>query len=563
MRLIVSVSSSLLMLLLLVTLLPAQAKGPRCVDITPLDPPISPEFCGCTWGTVLYEGQPVSGATVSLTFNNQTITSTSSLTDTEVVSGTLPFYHFNGLTVTQLLGVIEGDIVTLTATYNNETITQTIRALPEPEENNVEINLVFPWSEYPEYVVANYTQTVVITDQVAWLGGESGIMQLDLSTGMTTSYPLSSIRDIALTADGVWAIGADSVYQWDGAQWMTHDSPLSLPLFKIQSDSMGRIAVAGRNNSSGEVAVWENGSWSSPTQIPSPITELIYDENGELWIATWGNGVYHQRATELIRYTVVDGLPSNKVWSMVRSGHALFFGTEPVQHSVYGNLGGIGRYDLDTTEWTTYTETNGLLPDPLLPNSPMAVQKLTVSADGDIFAQQGTNNLFRFVPPATWEPAPQLLASAEFIAERFAGDAFILPPDQWDIFSTLPPTATINTAEWDQNQLKLVGDAKDYDGSEEMANVVWKSDDTIICYGISCTTTIQPSNIQTHTITVDVQNKIGQWESSAPVVVGPVPTSIMLRQTKITPNAMGWMTLSVLSIYVVGTLSYRLIIRKK
>jgi hypothetical protein len=93
--------------------------GRHCGDVGP--PPPS-DYCGCTWGEVLYRGQPVAGAVITLSFGSGVAT-----TVTHFTALKSPYFDITG----RDLGARRGDLVTLTATFAGQTVTRTIRAWPD------------------------------------------------------------------------------------------------------------------------------------------------------------------------------------------------------------------------------------------------------------------------------------------------------------------------------------------------------------------------------------------------------------------------------------------------
>lgn len=61
---------------------PEMPTGDHCGDVGPL-PIDDPDFCGCTWGEVLFQGQPVPGAAGKLTYRSSFVTGTTRLTPLE------------------------------------------------------------------------------------------------------------------------------------------------------------------------------------------------------------------------------------------------------------------------------------------------------------------------------------------------------------------------------------------------------------------------------------------------------------------------------------------------
>jgi hypothetical protein len=58
---------------------PEMPTGDHCGDVGPL-PIDDPDFCGCTWGEVLFHGQPAPGAAVTLTYGSGFVTGTTRFT---------------------------------------------------------------------------------------------------------------------------------------------------------------------------------------------------------------------------------------------------------------------------------------------------------------------------------------------------------------------------------------------------------------------------------------------------------------------------------------------------
>lgn len=119
--------------------------GEHCGDVGPL-PPYPADWCGCVWGMVYVEGQPVSGITVTLSHAGHNYSMVT-------IEGDEPIFAIDGRWVSATLG----SPMTLSATYNGQTITRTYHALPDPHTLEQQVNLVFPQSE-------GNAPTAVITD---------------------------------------------------------------------------------------------------------------------------------------------------------------------------------------------------------------------------------------------------------------------------------------------------------------------------------------------------------------------------------------------------------------
>lgn len=108
--------------------------GEHCTDIGPLPPPPE-DWCGCVWGMVYVQGQPVSGITVTLSLADYSYSMTT-------IQGDEPFFAIDG----RLVMATVGSPMTLTATYNDLMITRVYHALPDPVTMEQQVNLIFPQS---------------------------------------------------------------------------------------------------------------------------------------------------------------------------------------------------------------------------------------------------------------------------------------------------------------------------------------------------------------------------------------------------------------------------------
>jgi ligand-binding sensor domain-containing protein len=82
------------------------------------------------------------------------------------------------------------------------------------------------------------------------------------------------------------------------------------------------------------------------------VFSLLLDNDGALWVGTWGAGVARFDGTRFVNYSQEDGLAGNVVYAIAQGPDgALWFGTNH----------GVSRYD--GTHWVTYGKAEGLLGD--------------------------------------------------------------------------------------------------------------------------------------------------------------------------------------------------------
>ena len=106
----------------------ARPAGRHCGDVGPL-PLDDPDFCGCTWGEVYFQGQPVAGVVVTLTFGNGVVYRVTQ-------NMALESYPYFDLTAHDL-GARRGDLLTLTATFAGEMLTRTFGPGPMLMVSNI------------------------------------------------------------------------------------------------------------------------------------------------------------------------------------------------------------------------------------------------------------------------------------------------------------------------------------------------------------------------------------------------------------------------------------------
>ncbi len=98
---------------------PVGSIGRHCGGVGPLDE----DFCACVWGVVRVDGEPVSGAEVTLSFGDESVSSKTGWGAVEDA----PYYDLSGLD----LGLRRGDVFTLTVSYQGEVISRRLHAQPD------------------------------------------------------------------------------------------------------------------------------------------------------------------------------------------------------------------------------------------------------------------------------------------------------------------------------------------------------------------------------------------------------------------------------------------------
>lgn len=339
----------------------AQTLGQHCYDVGPL-PEQPPDWCGCTWGAVYVEGQPVAGAQVTVQFGNQTLSTTSRL----AVAEAYPYYALSA----EQLSAKYGDIVTLTATYRGQALTRTVRLLPNSTSGEQQASFAFPasghwerWAELPN------VQALAIAGNDLWVGTATGLFRWDITTGvsatLTTGLSSASIQALAAGPDGsVWAGTPTGMARYQDGAWSVQDTGLASPNIRgltIADDGSVWAGVSGATT--GGVSRFDGAGWQPQADfngpLPNTILTLAADRDGGIWVGTDGAGASRWDGTTWCTFRTADGLASDIVYGIAADDSAVWFGTFSY-FDASGAHGGVGRYNLADAAWTRYTEADGL-----------------------------------------------------------------------------------------------------------------------------------------------------------------------------------------------------------
>jgi len=505
-------------------------QGRHCGDVGPL-PGTDPTYCGCTWGQVLFNGQPIASVGVTLTFAGGRVNDTTRLT----VLDTEPYFALTA----HDLGAKRGDVLTLTTQYAGQTVERVFRAWPDATDEQ-QINLVFTergvWSPW---ITGGYTRALALDGDVAWAGGPAGLISISLSGGISIAHTLPwaerSVRALAIGSNGrVWVAGDGGVAEFDGLTWQTHTPPLAGTARALAVDPATGAVWAGGGDSSGSVAVYV-GSWQAAGTFPAAVMALVVDGAGRVWAGTWGSGVYRQDGLGgWTRYRDIDGLASDQVLAAAVGNGAVWFGTAPYL-SGSGPRGGIARYDLTTGSWRVFTTAHGLPADAVFSQTPATVYALAVDSQGWVWA--GTVDGVRYLPAGSqWlayttthglrGPTRAVAAASQtVIAAGTTGlgrlDRTAIPgsPPTAQILTVSPATLTMG------GNLTLGGTAADQDeGGSLIAAWEWTSNrDGPLCSTGDCLLPHALFSPGTHVLALRVQDDEGMWSQpvTAQLTVAP------------------------------------------
>lgn len=500
----------------------AQPQGQHCGDGGPIG---DPEYCGCTWGEVVFHGQAVVGATLTLSFAGQTVTDVVAVE----VPDELPYYSLTG----HDLGAQRGDIITLTASFAGEVVTRTIRALPD-EDGEQHVVLAFPEREaFVPYLSDGYTRTLAVDGNTLWAGGPEGLASVDVLSGHVTPHPLpwqqGGVEVLAVrNATELWVAAGNALARLKDGVWNQVAPPPSLTAIRaLAADPVsGDLWVGGAAGAAG-IAARYTDAWHDLKSFGQPVTALILDANGAVWAGTWGDGAYQRRADGgWTRFRDIDGLASNRVMSLAAANDFVWVGGAPYLSGL-GPRGGVSRYDLDQGSWQTYGTAQGLpaAPDGLNPNLPAPVVALAVDEAGEPWA--GTSSgVYALVTPSWWNrySAPNGASTSAATAVAAGEQVFLATSAgisrlQLDITPGNPPSAAIANAQpvtvtkgIDREfVLDSTGADSDEGGLEVVAWDWWSDRDGPLCTKALCALEVDTLSFGDHVLSLRVQDDEGVW----------------------------------------------------
>ncbi|MEM7128941.1 MAG: hypothetical protein AAF702_21590 [Chloroflexota bacterium] len=508
--------------------------GAHCPGLGPIS--LEDDFCGCTWGEVYYQGEPIVDVEVSLTFNGQT-TSTVSFVGFEDQP---PFFDITGAD----LDAKRGDIMTLTVNFAGQTIKHPFRAIPD-DQGEQYIPIVIPDTISSEHISQpGYHHALQSDDTYIWSGGSAGLQRFDLDgtnpQAMTLPWVDPTVSALEAGPDNtLWVVGSEGLASYDGAEWVTAPVSLTDSISALAYDATGgQLWLAGKSGQEnrllkkGDEAIWE-----VERLFDGEIESLEADKAGGLWVSTWGNGVFYlaSASSEWIQYTVADGLASDFVYDMVSDldetgDGSVWFGTRPYL-SGSGIRGGLGQFQPATGEWTVYTTEQGLAADGELVGATDNLYAVAISPETGMAWTGADNGIQQQSQSALWLPvAPALqqvhdmvvLSDRVFVAHEGGLTRYNLAEQD----TTAPEVQDVQSESGDlisQGEnlvLSAVAQVAD-SGNSPIVIWDWRSDlDGPICTTAG-TCQISAFSLQAgqHTISLRVQDTAGNWSEEATTTV--------------------------------------------
>lgn len=115
--------------------------------------------------------------------------------------------------------------------------------------------------------------------------------------------------------------------------------------------------------------MYKDAEWSQIYTTQAAIHTLALDYQNNLWVGTWGDGVYQYNGQEeWIHYTTAEGLASDYIHTILATVQSsdtktIWFGTAPMKTTEQREnyvQGGISVYNVADQTWQTYTTEHGL-----------------------------------------------------------------------------------------------------------------------------------------------------------------------------------------------------------
>jgi ligand-binding sensor domain-containing protein/serine phosphatase RsbU (regulator of sigma subunit) len=269
-------------------------------------------------------------------------------------------------------------------------------------------NQSFDYYSFEEYGLSKSVMSIAVNDSLMWLGGERGILQINTrtdkkillsnnglpddkitslaynngilwvgtsengiykktinETGFTQffrgensisnaiNHIVVDVENVyAATKNGIFVININSLKQY-------HYSTLNgLPHNDIEQvflDAENRLLFATRTNGIYEITVkGEVQEYFTVGKHEIDFNSIVQDKKGNLWVGTYGQGVFLLQRDSIMNFTSKNGLKSDYCYSMV---------TDDSLYVWVGHRLGLSRINIKTTNTAVFDIDNGITGD--------------------------------------------------------------------------------------------------------------------------------------------------------------------------------------------------------
>ncbi|MCF8303634.1 MAG: T9SS type A sorting domain-containing protein [Bacteroidales bacterium] len=233
----------------------------------------------------------------------------------------------------------------------------------------------FTLAQSGTWVVYNTSNSDLPSDKIESLGFEGtdtwvgtydgGVAEFDganwtVYNSSNSSLPIDRVLSIAINGNDKWFGTTWGLANLDATDtWTVYHTGDGLPHEYVSAllfDGSGDLLVG---TGGGGLAKYDLAGDAWTTLLAGQnVTDIDIDSDGDLWVATYANGVYYLEpdGTELGHYTTSNSdLPHNRVLSIAIDGSD--------NKWIGCHWLGIGKLADDNSTWTLYKESNSDLPD--------------------------------------------------------------------------------------------------------------------------------------------------------------------------------------------------------
>lgn len=222
---------------------------------------------------------------------------------------------------------------------------------------------------------ANYTCSYKIYDMQAvdnklWVATIGGCATIDQTTGLVKQYnsantglPDIFVRDMSKSNNGdLWFdVYLHGISKYDGNTWTNYTQNNSgIPdnnIAYVKENINGEVWMLSYNLNS--LINFDGTNWttynSSNTNLPNKLGQFVFDNNGDLWIATLSGLVHFDGVNAIVYNTLNSNIPTDSIVDIKMDNTGNIWMTS-YQH----NNKGLIKFDGQT--WIDYTTNNSSIP---------------------------------------------------------------------------------------------------------------------------------------------------------------------------------------------------------